>query len=199
MVQVVGDSAVIGGVLVGRGVDNVIVLTMEQSCLEVVGVGAGTDGGGRSSDSSGSCGGIVGVVSLRGAVVGDRSGENTIDELVREDFSSVVPELGVADLGGGGPELGSLVSSGLGLVAIGEDAVRGKSVRRIQGVDNALVADTGLIDTVVVDVDAASKFLVGIVLSAGGSDFDNVTNFFHGGLLYGEDGVWYCGVRCCEG
>ena len=133
MVQVVGDSSVIERVLVGRGVDDVVVFVTKQSCLEVVGVGAGTDGGGRGDvGGSGVSRGVVSaVVGLRSAVVGDRSGENIIDELVCENFSSVLPELGVADLGGGGPELGSLVSSSLGLVAIGEDAVRGKSVGSI--------------------------------------------------------------------
>lgn len=185
MVQVVGDSSVIGGVLVGRGVDDVVVLVTEQSCLEVVSVGAGTDWCGRNS---GSCG-AVSVVGLSGAVVGNGSDEDAIDELVCENFSSVLPKLSVADLGGGGPEFGSLVSSGLGLVAIGEDAVHGKSVGSIQGIDNALMTDTGLIDAVIVDVGAASELLVGIEFSAGGSDFDDVTNFFHGGLLYGKDGV----------
>ena len=56
MVQVVGDSAVAGGVLVGRDVDDVVVLTTEQPCLEVVGVGAGTDGG---SGGSGRHGGLL--------------------------------------------------------------------------------------------------------------------------------------------
>lgn len=53
MVQVVGDSAIIGGVLVGRGIDDAAVLVMEQSCLEVVDVGAGLD------DRSGRCSGFV--------------------------------------------------------------------------------------------------------------------------------------------
>lgn len=174
MVQVVGDSSVIGGVLVGRDVDDVIVFVTKQSCLEVVGVGAGTDEGGRGG--VGGSGVSRGVVS---AVVDNGSGEDAIDELVCENFSSVLPKLGVADLGGGGPEFGGLVCSGLGLVAIGEDAVRGKSVWSIQGIDNALMADTGLIDAVIVDIGAASELFVGIELSAGGSDFDDVTNFFH--------------------
>lgn len=182
MVQVVGDSSVVGGVLVGRGVDDVVVFVTEQSCLEVVGVGAGTDLGGRNS---GSCGAVSVVVGLSGAVVGNGSDEDAIDELVCENFSSVLPKLSVADLGGGGPEFGSLVSSGLGLVAIGEDAVHGKSVGSIQGIYNSLVADTVLIDAVIVDIGAASELFVGIELSAGGSNFDDVTNFFHG-----EPPVW---------
>lgn len=124
---------------------------MEQSCLEIITVSAGLD----------------------------RSDEHAINELIHKDFSCVFPELDTANLRRRGPEFGNLVSSSLGLVTIVENVVRGRCSGNTYGVDNAFMADAGLIDAIVVDVYAAPELFNGVVLSAGGNDFDDVTNFFH--------------------